>query len=518
MARRDSALDNDKEFLSVADYLKDSIILVDQKAKISYWNPASEKIFGYTSREAIGKSIHELVVPNSMCQEGKDRIELSVKTFAKTGVGYFTIGNVELVGFRKDGSEFPAELSISPIKKSGKWNAIGVVKDISARKKEAQEMKDEEQRYHALFNRAPLGVLIVDPKTAGFIEFNDAAHKQLGYSREEFEKLSICDIEARKTSSEVMLHISEIVNQGEREYETKHLTKDGSIKSILVSSRVIKLRGKTFLHCIFHDITLRKEMEEQLEKYSNHLEEIVQQKTSQLADAQAQIVKSERLTAIGELAGMIGHDLRNPLAGIKNATFYLKRKDKELSVQSIEMLEIINKCIEHSNKIINDLLEYSREIRLERKNISLGCLLSDVFSTVQVPEKIKIANKFSEIVELKVDYSKLERVFVNLIKNAFEAMPNGGTLTVASKEVDDKLHLSFCDTGMGIPDAVLPKIFSPLFTTKAQGMGFGLAICKRIVEAHNGTIAVQTEKGKGTTFTVTLPLEKEMELEVKTLG
>ena len=117
-------MNNGEEFLSIADYIKDAIILVDQKAKISYWNPAAEKIFGYTSGEVIGKSIHELVVPNSMCREGKNRIELSVKTFAKTGVGYFTVGNVELVGCRKDGSEFPAELSISPIKKSGKWNAL----------------------------------------------------------------------------------------------------------------------------------------------------------------------------------------------------------------------------------------------------------------------------------------------------------------------------------------------------------------------------------------------------------
>jgi two-component system sensor histidine kinase HydH len=215
---------------------------------------------------------------------------------------------------------------------------------------------------------------------------------------------------------------------------------------------------------------------------------------------------------------MIGHDLRNPLAGIKNATFYLKRKDKELSVQSKEMLEIINKCIEHSNKIINDLLDYSREIRLERKDISLGYLFSEVFSTVQVPEKVKIVNRFRETAELKVDNDKVERVFVNLIENALDAMQNGGTLTITSEEVNDQLQLSFCDTGTGISDDVLPKIFSPLFTTKAQGMGFGLAICKRIVEAHNGTITVQTKKNKGTTFIVTLPLETNMKREVKTIG
>lgn len=512
------AIDQEEKFLGITNSVRDAIILVDQKAKISYWNPAAEKTFGYTNEEVIGKSIHELVVPNSMCQEGKARIELSVKTFAKTGVGYFTVGNVELVGRRKNGTEFPAELSISPIKLSGKWNAVGVVKDISKRKKEEQEMKDEEQRYHALFNRAPIGVLIVDPKTTGFIEFNDAAFKQLGYLREEFEKLSIADIEAKESPSEVLLHISEMVSKGGGEFETEYRTKEGRIRNILVSARAIKLRGKTFLHCIFYDITLRKEMENQLEKYSKNLEEIVQQKTSQLAEAQAQIVKSERLTAIGELAGMIGHDLRNPLTGIKNATYYLKRKDECFSEQSKEMLEIINKCVGHSNKIINDLLDYSREIRLERKEISLGSLLSEALSMVQVPEKVTVVNQFSDTAKIYVDMDKLERVFVNLIRNAIDAMPKGGAISIVGIEANDHLQLSFADTGIGIPDDVLPKIFSPLFTTKAQGMGFGLAICKRIVEAHGGTITVQTEKTKGTTFTVTLPLEPKQKLEVKQIG
>jgi signal transduction histidine kinase len=182
------------------------------------------------------------------------------------------------------------------------------------------------------------------------------------------------------------------------------------------------------------------------------------------------------------------------------------------------MLEIINKCVEHSNKIINDLLDYSRETRLELKEISLGSLLSEAFSMVQVPKKVKVVNHFRDTAKIKVDMDKLERVFVNLIKNAIDAMPNGGTISIVSMEANDHLQLSFTDTGTGIPDDVLPKIFSPLFTTKAQGMGFGLAICKRIVEAHDGTITVQTEKAKGTTFTVTLPFEPKQKLEVKEIG
>ena len=634
-------MENEEKFKQITNSVKDAIILVDEEANVAYWNPASEKTFGFNNKEAIGKNIHELVVPTSLCQEGKERIEQSVKIFNETGMGYFTVGNVELIGRHKNGTDFPVELSISPIKISGKWNAVGVVKDLTERKKNEQKSKEAEQRYHALFNQSPLGVLIVDPKTMGFVEFNDVAHQQLGYSREEFEKLSLLDVEAKESQEEVKAHIAKMLKEGKEEYETEHHTKDCGIKNILVSARSIEVKKKKLFHCIFHDITeirnaqkalmeseeqyrnlveraqegvwvfdreyvttfvnprmaqmlgyvqsemvgkrafeflkgtvvekaenflatyesgfngnfdyefirkdgseinasivasqitddqgiycgtlalvadvtLRKEMEKKLEKYSKNLEEIVKQKTSQLADAQAQIIKSERLTAIGELAGMIGHDLRNPLAGIKNASYYLKKKETQgLSTQSKEMLEIINRCVENSNKIINDLLDYSREIRLERKETSIYNLLTQVLAMVQIPKKVMVVKQVTDPSELKVDPDKLERVFVNLVKNAIDAMPDGGSISIIGKEENNHMELSFSDTGMGIPDEFLPKLFTPLSTTKAQGMGFGLAICKRIIEAHGGTISFKTAMGKGTTFIVTLPIEPTQKLEVK---
>jgi signal transduction histidine kinase len=111
-----------------------------------------------------------------------------------------------------------------------------------------------------------------------------------------------------------------------------------------------------------------------------------------------------------------------------------------------------------------------------------------------------------------MDPDKITRVFFNVIKNAIDAMPNGGTLTIDCKRVGSSIEMTFADTGMGVPKEMLPRIFSPLFTTKAQGMGFGLAICKRIVEAHGGTITVETVEGKGTTFKVTLPAETKVEI------
>ena len=222
-------LESAEKFQGITDAIKEAIIVVNEEAKITYWNPAAEKTFGYTSQEAIGRDVHELVVPSSLCREGKERIALSVKTFTQTGMGYFTVGNVELVGRRKDGSEFPAELSISPTKLSGKWSAVGVVKDITKRKQAEQKLKDAEQRYHAIFNQAPLGVLVIDPETTAFVEFNDVAHQQLGYSREEFEKITVYDIEANETPDQVRSHLKEMVKEGRGEFETLHRTKNGDI-------------------------------------------------------------------------------------------------------------------------------------------------------------------------------------------------------------------------------------------------------------------------------------------------
>jgi signal transduction histidine kinase len=217
------------------------------------------------------------------------------------------------------------------------------------------------------------------------------------------------------------------------------------------------------------------------------------------------------LAAIGELAGMIGHDLRNPLTGIKNSAYYLKKKGQDLPQEQKEMLDTIDKCVDYSNRIINDLLDYSREIHLIVEKHSPKKILDDSLTLVNLPPQVAVKNELNESTQLMVDSDKIKRVFINLIKNAVEAMPEGGEITINAKENKDTIEIGFTDTGVGINEEILPKLFAPLFTTKAQGMGFGLAICKRIIEAHKGTIVVKSVKGQGTTFTLTLPVNLKIE-------
>lgn len=256
---------------------------------------------------------------------------------------------------------------------------------------------------------------------------------------------------------------------------------------------------------------------EQLKADAEQLELKVKERTKELKKSQEQLLKTQRLATMGELAGMVGHDLRNPLTGMAGATYYLKTKLWEkLDKKAKDMLRVIEKDIEYSNKVVNDLLEYSRELQLELSKTSPKLLLKEALSLVRVPENIRVVNLMQSKPKIVVDVEKMKRVFVNIIKNAVDAMTQGDKLTIKSKKTDANLEVTFADTGTGIPKDVIAKIWTPLFTTKAKGMGLGLPICKRIVESHGGSISVESKIGKGTTFTVTFPIKPKFKGGEKT--
>ncbi|MEM2805464.1 MAG: PAS domain S-box protein [Candidatus Bathyarchaeia archaeon] len=245
-----------------------------------------------------------------------------------------------------------------------------------------------------------------------------------------------------------------------------------------------------------------------LRVYADQLERKVEERTRALAEFQDKLLKAQRLAVIGELASMVGHDLRNPLTSMYAAAYYIKKRlAQEQDAKLREMIEIIERNIAYSNKIINDLLDFSRDVKLELTETSPKALIEQALSLVKVPKNIQVIVQVKGSLTMKVDVEKLKRAFINLIKNAVEAMPNGGTLTIKSRKVGDKVLFTFSDTGIGMSKEVLNKLCTPLFTTKAKGMGLGLAICKRFVEAHGGSINVRSALGEGTIFTVKIPIE-----------
>lgn len=228
-----------------------------------------------------------------------------------------------------------------------------------------------------------------------------------------------------------------------------------------------------------------------------------------------QHLKLEKLAAIGELATMVGHDLRNPLQSIENAVYYLNSELSNLSAsvpisqKTMGMLKVINDSINYADKIILDLQDFSAAKKPALEKTDINAIVKETMSQFQIPKNVKLISELDRLPEIKADKYQMKRVFLNLTSNALQAMENGGTLTVSTKRANGFVEVSFKDTGVGIAKENIEKIFSPFFTTRAQGMGMGLPICKKFVESHGGSIEVETEEGKGSTFRVKLPLPRE---------
>jgi PAS domain S-box-containing protein len=371
-----------------------------------------------------------------------------------------------------------------------------------------------EGKYQTLWEKAGDGLVYLDWK-GNVRDINRKILELTGLKREEiigkpFYKLGLVN---RKIVPKLLGRVKDTL-QG-KPTSGYHMTirrKDGLEKQIEVNASVVRIeRVHVGILAVVRDVTDQKRLEKMLEEYSERLVLEVEARTRELKEANERLLKAERFAAIGELSGMIGHDLRNPLTAIKNAMYYLKRKQAcSAGSKEKEMMDIVDKSVEHANKIVNSLLEYSAEIRLEIEQCSPKELLGYVLLMAQVPERVRVVDRTEYEPTIWIDVNKMERVFLNLLKNAFDAIPERGTLQVSSKRVGENVEITFTDNGVGMSEQTLFKIFSPLFTTKAQGLGFGLAICKRIVEAHCGRISVDSTLGKGTTFTITLPTEHKL--------
>jgi len=241
--------------------------------------------------------------------------------------------------------------------------------------------------------------------------------------------------------------------------------------------------------------------------------EELQAANEELKETQEQLIRSEKLAAIGKLAGGVGHELRNPLGAIKNAAYYIKGKltNSELArtePRIIEFLGIMDDEINSSNKIINDLLNFSRVAKPAVSPAKIRKVMEDALSYLTTPENIEVINQVdANLPEVEIDADQIRQVFVNIATNAIQAMPEGGKLTIDARKGDKFLEVAISDTGDGISEDVIGKIFDPLFTTRAKGIGLGLPVCKSIIERHGGAIEVESKVGEGTTLTVKLPLK-----------
>lgn len=237
------------------------------------------------------------------------------------------------------------------------------------------------------------------------------------------------------------------------------------------------------------------------------------QKNEQLNDAQEQLVRTEKLAAVGTLASGVSHELRNPLSAIKNAVFLLKRKLSreampDIDEKIIQFLDIMDKEIDRSTRIINDLLGFTRVTKPTRFSSDINVVVNEAVSRVEIAENIKLSKNLQpDLPMIMIDANQIGQVLINLIENACQAMKDGGELKISTKVSGSFMNIEIGDSGCGIPEKEIKKIFDPLFTTKPSGTGIGLAVCHGIIEKHNGAIDVKSQESIGTKMFIRLPLE-----------
>ncbi len=353
--------------------------------------------------------------------------------------------------------------------------------------KRTGELLESEKRYSVLVEEARDGVVILQDGKIAFT--NKKGPEIFGYSRDEviglpFEKL--VDEKYRQFVRERYMRRLRGEKKLPATYEIEVIAKSGEGVPVELSTTLINYQGRPADLVIVRDIRERKRLEEER-------------------------LKLEKLATIGELATMVGHDLRNPLQSIENATYYLNNEMPRLPIpqKATEMLQIINKSVNYADKIVRDLHDFSATKKPILKKTNINAIVKEALSQVKAPENVKLITELGHLPKIKADKDMIKRAFLNLATNAIQAMEKGETLKVSTKKTKGFVEVSFKDSGVGISKESMKKLFTPFFTTKAKGMGMGLAICKRFIESHGGTIEVESEEGKGSTFTVKLPIQQE---------
>jgi PAS domain S-box-containing protein len=370
-------------------------------------------------------------------------------------------------------------------------SCLEIARDITERKKAEQALADEVTRRRILVDQSLDGIVVLD-EDARVVEANRRFAEMLGYNPQEVLKLHTWDWD-KNFPPEKLLEMGRAVDEKGLHLETKHHRKDGSVIDVDISINGAVVAGQKLIFCVCRDVTARKRAEEALKT------------------AQEKLIRSEKLAVIGQLASGVSHELRNPLGAIKNAALYVRRKiaNSELSAtepRMLEFLDLIDEEVESANKVITDLLSFSRVVKPTVSLVNAGSIIKDALNHVAVPENVKVVTAVDpNLPMVLVDSSQIRQVFINVILNAMEAMPQGGRFEIKASAKNESVIVDFADSGCGIPDSVMGRIFDPLFTTKPRGIGLGLAMSKNIMDRHGGDMGVTSKEGKGTTFTVSLP-------------
>jgi two-component system sensor kinase FixL len=460
----------------------DGIIVIDANGSIEAFNPGAEQLFGYPESEVKGRNV-SLLMPSPDHEEHDRYLERYLRTGKARIIG---IGR-EVTGRRRDGTLFPVHLSVSEMRIGGERKFTGMLRDLTKRARLDEQLQASEARWRAIIDSAVDGIIVIDAH--GRIEsFNPAAERLFGHREADVLGRNVSVLMPSPHREEHDTYLSRYLATGRAKIigigrEVTGLRKDGTTFPLHLSVGQLTIAGARKFTGIVHDLSARVRMEEEMREQA-------------------------ALARLGEMAAVIAHEVKNPLAGIRGAIQIFGSRMAQDTASAPIVKEIISR-IDSLDQMIKDLLLFARPPKPRRAP-------TDVVPLVTITASLLTRDPSLRDVEVEVDGSAppvpadaemLKIVFQNLLINSAHAMKGRGRIRVAVTAVDTSCQIAFIDAGPGIPPEVREKIFTPFFTTKSRGSGLGLPTAKRLIEAHNGQIAVDCPPGGGTTVVVRLPME-----------
>lgn len=486
--------------------LEDGVLIVDAKGVVVYMNAAGLRLLGREPDVTPPSSLRkfELFASDEKTPLGVDQRPLSR---ALTGA---IVTDFSAFAPHPNGGGVHLMASASPLRDAAGnvHGAVCLFRDVTARRSQEALIRQSERQKTAIVDNIP-DIAWLKDREGRFLAANQRMAEAAGRERsEELLGLTDFDLWPHDLAASYQADDEEVMRTGtHKKIEEPLVDSKGQLHWIETwKTRILGDRGEVLgTTGIARNITERKLAEEALRETNDELETRVRERTVALAQAQENLVRKERLAVLGQLAGGVAHQIRNPLAAIMNATYVLRRHllpDQHPNVE--DAIRIIHDEVRHANVIITGLLDYARVRAPDRHPTSVIELLERVLSGDWIPESVKIERAIDKVPSLEIDADQLHGAFFNLIRNAVEAMPSGGTLRVEVKVVGDEVLIAFSDTGPGISPQVRMHLFEPLHSTKPMGIGLGLVTARTFIEAHGGHIAC-IDVPRGARFEIRLP-------------
>lgn len=510
-------LDSAERFRVVTENIRDAFILIDGRTgRIEIWNSAATTMFGYSTGEAIGQELHVLIAPSRFLEAATT----GIAQFANTGEGAVVGRTLELIGRRRNGEEFPVELSLTAIQLGGQWHAAGVMRDITERKHTEEQLRQLAQAVE----QSPDSIVITNLNAE--IEYvNEAFVRNTGYSREEVIGSNPRILNSGKTMKENHDALWHALSQGQTwKGEFLNRRKDGSeYLEFAIINPIRQADGRiTHYVAVKEDITEKKRLGEELDRHRHHLEELVTIRTEELEEARM-LADAANKAKSSFLANM-SHEIRTPMNAIIGLTYLLRQGS--LTLEQQDRLSKIDASAQHLLSIINDILDLSKieagRLELEEDDFTLEAVLDHIRSIIsdQARDKGLTIEVDSAGVPhwLRGDSTRLRQAVLNYVGNAIKFTENG-SIQLRAKLVEESkagllVRFEVQDSGVGIPEETLPLLFEAFSqadvstTRKYGGTGLGLAITKRLASLMGGDAGVESTLGKGSVFWFTARLQR----------